>query len=93
MAQCYFCGSEVDHLNEVDPASWAGSNWTEVQLLCDVCFKTNAGSVHMSRGPNPSIHRTLAQHTNLILQELRMTRRELRMMRRDFSRVFRIREE
>jgi hypothetical protein len=83
MAQCYFCGSEVDHLNEVNPSDWASSNWPEVQLLCDVCFETNAGTVHMEGGPNPSVHRALAQHTNLILRQLRMMRRELRMIGRD----------
>jgi hypothetical protein len=83
MAQCYFCGSEVDNLNEVNPTDWAGSKWTEVQLLCDVCFNSNAGTVHMQGGPNPLVHRALAQHTNLILRELRMLRRDLRMLRHD----------
>jgi hypothetical protein len=83
MAECYFCGSDVNRLNEVKPGDWAGSKWTDIQLLCDVCFKTSAGTVHMEGGPNPTVHRALAQHTNLILRELRMMRRELRMMKRD----------
>jgi hypothetical protein len=72
MAECYFCSSDVEHLNAADPAEWTGSKWTEVQLLCDVCFQTNAGTVHMQNGPNLLIYRTLSQHTNLILRELRL---------------------